>query len=67
MKSISIPNNFYEKYQPKFATALKILGRQKYMKALGKIRKKYSLDLGMEEYQEHIIEEILKEIRGELK
>ena len=56
-------NNFYKIYQPKVAKALKILGKQKYMEALNKIRKKYKVDLGMENYQKHILEEFLTELR----
>ena len=63
---MSIPNNFYEIYQPKISVALKILGLQKYMKALNKVRKKYGLDLGLHNYQEDIIKEFLQLMREEL-
>ena len=59
--------DFYKEYQPKISKALIILGRQKYMYVLNKIRKEYKLDLGMEGYQEHILQEFLKTMRRELK
>ena len=59
-------NNFYEIYQPKIATALKILGLDKYIKAVREIRTKYGLDRDMSKYQEHILEEMLELMRDEL-
>ena len=59
----SSPNNFYNIYQPKFAKALEILGKQKYMKALRSVRNKYNLEIGMEKYEEDIIKEILEKMR----
>ena len=62
---MTIPNNFYEIYQPKISTALKVLGRQKYMKCLREIRTKYNLEIGMDTYEEDTLTEFLETMRRE--
>ena len=65
---MTIPNNFYEIYQPKISTSQQLIKWRVWVKVRNKIYKKYNITLEtrLDELEEHILKEFLDKMRKEL-
>ena len=63
MKNVTIPNNFYTKYQERISVSQKLIRWMNWSKIRDKIYKRYGIqDKWLHELEDHVLEDLINEL-----